>query len=99
MLRTKRNVDRTLGIIVLIVSVPILILCFIGINGQERAYSFREFQTEIIIYEDKQCVVSEHFYVENPYSVDVKRYLQFCNSIKKPDGTRGRYHLAISDLE
>ena len=95
----KRSTKRTLGIIVLILCTPILILCFFGINEQEKAYSFREYQTDITIYEDKQCTVSECFYVDNPHSVDVKRYLQFCSSIKRPDGTRGRYHLEISDLE
>ena len=99
MLWVKRSTKRRLGIITMIVCTPILILSFMGINEQEKTYSFRKFQTDITIYEDKQCTVSEHFYVDNPYSVDVKRYLQFCNSIKRPDGTRGRYHLEISDLE
>lgn len=83
----------------MIICTPILILCFMGINEQEKAYSFHDFQADIIVYEDKCCTVSEHFYVDNPHAVDVKRYLQFCNNIKKPDGTKGRYHLMISDLE
>lgn len=95
----KSSTKRTLGIITLIICTPILIMCFFGINEQEKAYSFHDFHTDITIYEDKQCTVSEQLYVDNPHSVDIKRYLQFCNNIKKPDGTRGRYHLAVSEIE
>lgn len=97
------NVDidtrRTLAFIGMIICVPILYICFSGIKAQEKAYSFEDYRTEITIYEDKQCTVSEQFYVSNPYSVDVKRYLPFCSNIKKPDGTKGRYHFAVSELE
>lgn len=95
----KGSTKRKLGIISLIICIPILIICFNGMAKEEQAYSFHNYQTEIIIDENKQCTVSEWFGVDNPHSVDVKRYLQFCNSIKKPDGKRGRYHLKISDLE
>ncbi|MBD5541403.1 MAG: DUF2207 domain-containing protein [Lachnospiraceae bacterium] len=97
------NVDldtrRKLGFIGMIICAPILFICFVGISSQEKAYSFEDYRTDITIYEDKQCTVSEQFYVSNPYSVDVKRYLPFCSNIEKPDGTKGRYHLAVSELE
>lgn len=93
------GINKTASIIVLIVGIPVLIFCFIGINEQETSYAFRNYQVDVVMTEDKQCQVSEHFLVENNYTGEIKRYLQFCTNVKKPDGTLRRYHLFVSEID
>ena len=64
-----------------------------------NTYSFRNYEVDIVVSEDKECRVHERFEVVGELQERMGRDMQYCHFVQKPDGTYERYHLRIEQVD